>query len=105
MDVGHNRNQTAARAQFGDDVLQIGRVLDGGRGDADELAADVYEVERLLNARGRVHRIAGEHRLHNHTMTSADNHAAVFRIPYHHLTSDAPAMEERRLAITLTCWP
>ena len=49
--------------QLGLDVLEIGRVLDRRRGDADDFAADLDEVEGLLDAFARVHGVAGEHRL------------------------------------------
>ena len=67
-------------AQFGDDVLQIRRVLHGRRGDAHDLAADGDEFERLLHAQRRVHRVAGEHGLHDDGMIAADDDAAVRRI-------------------------
>ena len=76
VDVGDDRDQAAALAKFSDDVLQVRRVLHGGRGDADDLAADGDEVERLLDGSRRVHRVAGEHRLHDDRATAAQNHAA-----------------------------
>ena len=48
MDVGDDRHVAALLAQFGDDVLQIRRVLHRRRGDAHDLAADGDEFERLL---------------------------------------------------------
>ena len=77
MDVGDNRHVAAARAQFGDDVLQVRRVLHRRRGDAHDLAADGDEFERLLHGHGGVHRVAGEHRLLHDRMVAADDDAAV----------------------------
>ena len=64
MDVRHDRHVAAARAQSAHDVLQVGRVLDRRRGDAHDLATDRRQFERLRDGRFRVHRVAGEHRLH-----------------------------------------
>ena len=80
MDVGDNRHEAILRAQFGDDVLQIRRVLHRRRGDADELAADGDEFERLPHALGGVHRVAGEHGLHDDGMIAADDDAAARRV-------------------------
>ena len=80
MDVGDDRHEAAARAQFGDDVLQVRRVLHRRRGDADDLAADGDQVERLLHALGGVHRVAGEHGLHHDGMVAADDDAAARRV-------------------------
>ena len=80
MDVGDNRHVAAVLAQFGDDVLQIRRVLHRRRGDADELAADGDQFERLLHAQRGVHRVAGEHGLLHDGMVAADDDAAVRRI-------------------------
>ena len=63
VDVGDDGDVAAGGGELGLDVLEIGGVLDGGRGDADDLAADLDEVEGLLDALARVHRVAGEHRL------------------------------------------
>ena len=52
-----------AASELGLDVLEIGGVLHRRRGDADDFAADLDEVEGLLHALARVHRVAGEHRL------------------------------------------
>ena len=49
MDVGDNRHETAAFMQFGNDVLQICRVLDRRCGDTHQLTADGDEIERLLH--------------------------------------------------------
>ncbi len=63
MDVGDDGHVATGGDQLGLDVLEIGGVLDRRRGDADDLAADLDEVERLLDAFARVHGVAGEHRL------------------------------------------
>ena len=80
MDVGDNRHEAILLAKFRDDVLEIGRVLHRRRGDADELATDGDEFERLLHALGGVHRVAGEHGLHDDGMIAADDDAAVLRV-------------------------
>ena len=71
-------------AQLGDDVLEVGRVLHRRRGDAHDLAADRHQVERLLDARRGVHRVAGDHGLHHHGMVAADDDAAAGRVADHH---------------------
>ena len=48
MDVGHDRDVAAARAQFGHDVLQVGGVLYRRRGDADDLAAHRDQLQVCL---------------------------------------------------------
>ncbi len=87
MDVGHDGHLAAAFAQARFDELQVARVLDRRRGDADDLAADRGQVERLLDARGSVHRVAGDHRLDAHRVVAADADAA-----HAHLTG-APAAD------------
>ena len=49
MDVRDNRHLATLPAQLGNDVLQIRRVLHGGCGDANELAAHGDEFQRLLH--------------------------------------------------------
>ena len=68
--------QAAAGAQFGDDVFQVGGVLDGGGGDADDLAAGGDQFEGLLDALGGVHGVAGDHGLFDDGMIAADDDAA-----------------------------
>src|SRR5205823_4046116 len=75
MDIGHDGNEATAFAKVFDNVLEVGGVLDGGGGDADELAADGDEFKRLFDAFGGVHRIAGEHGLCDDGMIAADNNA------------------------------
>ena len=99
MDVGDNRHEAAALAQFGDDVLQIRRVLHRRRGDADELAADGDEFERLLHALGGVHRVAGEHGLHDDGMVAADDDAAARRIADDDFAGLSPVIKERGFAV------
>ena len=72
MDVGHDRHAAAARAQPGDDVLEVRRVLHRRRGDADDFTPDRREIERLLDARRGVHGVAGDHRLHADGIAPAD---------------------------------
>ena len=63
VNISDNRHPASARAESGDDVLQIRRVLHGRRGDANDLAADVCEVDRLLDGCGGIHRVACDHAL------------------------------------------
>ena len=76
-------------AEFRDDVLQIGGVLDRGRGDADDLAAHGHEVQRLLHAFGGVHGVAGDHGLDDDGMVAADDDAAARGIAYDDLAGAA----------------
>ena len=76
MDVGDQGHVAALAAEFGDDVLQVRRVLDSGRGDAHELAADGDEFQRLLDTQRGVHGVAGEHGLLHHGVRSAHDEAA-----------------------------
>ena len=72
MDVGDDRHIAAALAQTFDDVLEIARILHRRRGDADDLAAGVRQLHRLLDRRLGVHRVAGDHRLDANRIVSAD---------------------------------
>ncbi len=99
MDVGHDGGQAAAPAQGGHDVLEIGGVFDRGRGDAGDLAAGGGQFQRLLDAFGGVHGVAGNHRLLHNRMIAADDDAAVCRIAHHHLTGWAAAIKNGRVAI------
>ena len=76
VNVGHDGHEAAARTQLGDDVLQVCRVLHRGRGDADDLATDGDEFERLLDGLGGVHRVAGEHGLTDDRVVAAHDDAA-----------------------------
>jgi len=100
MNIRDDWNVAAARAQICDDVLEIRGVLDGRRGDADDLATDGDEVERLLDRFGGVHRVASQHRLHHDGVTAANDDSATRWIPDDHLAGLAPVIEKRRLAIT-----
>ena len=99
MNVGHDGHVTFTGAQLGDDVLQIRGVLHRGRGDADNLAADCDQIERLLHARLGVHRVAGDHGLHHDRMAAADDDAAARGIAHHDFTRPASLMEEGGFAI------
>ena len=72
VDVGDNRHVASTRTQSGDDVLQVRGVLHRRRGDAHDLAADCDEIERLLDGRLGVHRVAGDHGLHADGIFAAD---------------------------------
>ena len=72
MDVGDDGHVATGGDQLGLDVLEIGGVLDGGRGDADDFAADLDEVEGLLDAFAGVHGVAGEHGLDADGVTPPD---------------------------------
>ena len=89
-------------AQFGDDVLQVGRVLHRRRGDAHDLAADGDQVERLLHAGGGVHRVAGDHGLHDDGMIAADDDAAARGIADDDFAGLAAAQEVRAIRSSVT---
>ena len=72
MDVGDDGHVAPGGEELGLDVLEIGGVLDRRRGDADDFAADLDEVEGLLDAFAGVHRVAGEHRLDADGVGAAD---------------------------------
>ena len=94
MNIRHDRQIAPLRAQSGDDVLKVGRVLHRGRGDADDLATDGRQIERLLDGRGGVHRVAGDHRLHADGIAPADAD-----VPHPHLARRAAAIDVRRCAV------
>ena len=99
MDVGDNRDFAAELAEFGDDVLQVGRVLHRRRGDAHKLAADGDEFERLPDGQRGVHRVAGEHGLLDDRMIAAHHKAAVRRVADDDLARLAAVIEEWRFAV------
>jgi hypothetical protein len=82
-------------SQLGDDVLEIGRILDGGSRDPHQLATHRHQVESLLHTRGRIHRIAGQHRLNNDGMVSADDNPSVAGIANDDFAGSTPLMNER----------
>ena len=84
MNVGHDRHVRAARADAGDDRLEIGGVAFGLRGDADNLATHINQRHGLLNACIRVERAASEHGLLHDGLAPAHDHSAVFWITYDH---------------------
>ena len=100
VDVRDNRDVAAARVQPFDDVLQVGGVLHRRCGDAHDLAADLDQLERLLDGQLGVHRVAGEHGLLHGGMVTADDHAALGGVAHDNFAGN-PAMKGiRRLAIT-----
>ena len=64
MDVGNDRNRTTDRPQTSDNLLEISGVFNCGGSDADDLATDRDEFQRLGDGSRGVHRIASNHRLH-----------------------------------------
>jgi hypothetical protein len=80
-------------AQLGDDGFQVGGVLDGGGGDAHELAADGDELERLLHALGRVHGVAGEHGLHHDGVETAHDEAAAGGVADDDFAGETPLVD------------
>lgn len=63
VDVGDDGHVALGGEQLGLDVLEISGVLDRRRGDPDDFAADLDEVEGLLDALAGVHGVAGQHGL------------------------------------------
>ena len=84
VNVGDHRHIRAARADAGDDRLEIGGVAFGLRGDADNLATGLDQGHRLLDARIGVERAAGDHRLANDRLAAADDDASVFGVADDH---------------------
>src|SRR5512133_1506917 len=72
MDVSDDRHIAPALAQTFDDVLEIPRILHGRRGDPDNFTAGFCQLDRLLDRRLGVHRVAGDHRLDTDRIVSAD---------------------------------
>jgi hypothetical protein len=95
MNIRHDRHLTAALAQPGDNVLEIGRVFHRRRSDAHDLAANRRKIKRLLDGRRGVHRVAGDHRLDADRIRAAEAHVA-----HAHLAGGATLVVIRRGAIT-----
>ena len=83
VDVGHDRHLAALGAELADDVLQIGRILHRGGGDAHDLAADGHEIQRLPHRGGGVHGVAGDHGLLHDRLCATDDDTAVRGITHH----------------------
>ena len=94
MDIGDDWDIAALLAEALDDDLEIRGVLDRGSGDANDLAADGHEGERLADAGVRVHRVARDHRLEADRVRAADADRAD-----HHLTGGAAGVGIRALAV------
>jgi hypothetical protein len=99
MDIGHDGDMAAHLMQFTDDVFEVRRVLHGGGRDADNLATHGHELECLSDALGRVHRVAGEHRLLDHGVVSPEHHTAETRVAHGDFTGGSAAETPRRWAI------
>ena len=91
MDVGDDGDVATDGMEFADDVLKVRGVLNGGRGDADDLAADGDEFQRLLHAQRCVHRVAGQHGLLHNGMGAADDDSALGGITDDDLAAEAAA--------------
>ena len=85
MNVGHDRHVRPARADAGDDRLEVGGVAPGLRGDANNLAAGIDQCHRLLDAGVGVERAAGDHRLAYDWPVATHDDAAVFGVADDHL--------------------
>ncbi len=80
VDVGDDGDVATGGEEFGLDGLEVGSVLDRGCGDADEFAADLDQVEGLLDALAGVHGVAGEHRLDADRVGAANADFAHFHL-------------------------
>ena len=94
MDIGDYGHVAAALAQAFDDMLQIACILHCRRGDPDNLTAGLRQLDRLLDGRLGVHRIAGDHRLDTDRIVIAN--ANVSNV---HLARSAPMVLKRITAI------
>ena len=104
MDVGDDRHPAILGAQFRDDIFQIGGILHRGCGDADNLATDGNEIERLLHAGLGVHGIARNHGLHDDGPVATHDNSAASRIAHHYFTRPAALIEKRRSAVVHAGW-
>ena len=93
MNICDNRDHAPARAQFCNNILQIRGVLDGRRRDAHQLTAHLDQLERLLHAQRRIHRVAREHRLDDNRMVTANDYPASRRVAHNHFATFAPLEE------------
>src|SRR5688572_30757583 len=99
MDIRDDGDETVFFAQFGDNILEIGRVLDSGGGDPHQLAADRHEVEGLAHGQRSVHRVAREHRLDNDGVVATDNDAPATRIANDDFARFSPLKAKWRRAV------
>ena len=94
MDVGDDRHIAPALAQALDDVLEVARVLDSRRSDPDDFTIGVCQLDRLLDRRLGVHRVAGNHRLDTDRVITTDPDVA-----HLHLARLATVINEWTLAV------
>ena len=94
MDVGDDRHIAPALAQALDDVLEVARVLDSRRSDPDDFTIGVCQLDRLLDRRLGVHRVAGNHRLDTDRVITTDPDIA-----HLHLARLATVINEWTLAV------
>ena len=94
MNVGDNRNVAVTSAQTVHDVFQIARILHRGRGDAHNLASYIRQLDRLLNRRFGVHRVASDHRLDANRIIATNAELADA-----HFAGDAPPILQWIFAI------
>ena len=98
MDVRDDRRVIAALAQFADDVLEVLRVVDARRGDAQDFAARLDDRNGFVDAGFRLHRVGNQHRLDADRVVAADADVADF-----HFARDAPLPEEWIDAVVHGC--
>ena len=94
MDVGDDRHIAAALAQTLYDVLKIARIFHRRRRNSNNFAARLCQLYGFLDRRLRVHRVAGNHRLHTNRIVAADSD-----VTHLHLARFTPVITKRINAI------
>ena len=100
VNVRNDGDGAAASSQGSCDVLEVRSILDRGCGDPDDLAAHSDQIESLFDTFRCVHRVAGDHRLHDDGMPAAHDHPAMGRISDNHFTGIPAPKDIWRFAAT-----
>ena len=72
MDVGDERHGDPAPPQLAADLREVLGLLEGGRGDARDLAAGLHHALDLRDGRERIERVGRRHRLQAQRIRAAD---------------------------------
>src|SRR5437899_8933033 len=94
MDIRDYRHIAAALPQALHDILKVARVLHCRCGDPDNFTTGVGQLDRLLDRRFSVHRVARDHRLDTDGIVPADSD-----VPNLHLARGAAMITKRINAI------
>ena len=95
MDIRHHRHIGTTLSNARNNLLEIGGVPFGLGCDSNDLATNLYQGHRLLDARFGVQRAAGKHGLAHHRIIAPHHHTTLFGITDHHRPGRTPLIAIR----------